>query len=111
MSDAEYLAGGVSEMVKSDLQGGTVSINHVAYDCTVGTFTKQDVLVNGGVSPRMLGDVQVLLGDLPADLNLSLGLKITVVPNTGKVRECQLQFTQNSGNYISLMLWDANNKA
>lgn len=111
MSDAKYLESGFREMVKSDLQGGTVSLNHVAYDCTVGAFTRQDVLVPGGISPKMAGDVQVLLTDLPADLDLKLGLKLTVVPNVGKVRECQLSITQNSGNYINLLVWDVNQSA
>ena len=98
-------------MVKSDLQGGTVSINNSGYDCTVGTFTKQDVLINGGISPKMMGDVQLLLRDLPSDLKNGLGLQITVIPNVGKVRQCQLHATQNSGPFINIMLWDVNEGA
>ncbi len=110
MSDSEYLAAGVREMAKSDLQGGTLSIANTAYDCNVGTFTKQDVLVAGGVSPKMMGDVQVLLEDI-GDLDLKLGLQITVIPNLGKVRQCKLHSTQNAGNHVNILLWDINESA
>ena len=111
MSDAQYAADGFREMVKSDLQGGTLHFGNAAYDCTVGTFTKQDVLVSGGISPMMMGDVQVLLEDLPPDTDLKLGLDLTVIPNTGKLRECKLHSTQHAGNLINILLWDINEAA
>ena len=111
MSDASYAACGFREMVKSDLQGGTLNFLNAAYDCTVGTFQKQDMLVSGGITPMMIGDAQIALADLPADFELTLGLKITVIPNTGRVRQCQLHSTQNSGPLINLLLRDINEGA
>jgi len=111
MGDAKYLESGFREMVKSDLQGGTVSIRNVAYDCTVGTFSKQDILVSGGISPHMIGDVQILLSDLPVGLEFTLGLDVTVLPNTGKARDCKIHSTQNAGNHINLILRDVNEGA
>jgi hypothetical protein len=111
VSDAAFLAKGFREMVKSDLQGGTLSINNSAYDCTVGGFSRQDVFMNGGISPHTMGDAQVLLSDLPSDIDLGVGKKLTVIPNTGKVRQCQIHSTQNTGNHISILLWDLNEGA
>lgn len=111
MSDAEYLARGFREMVKSDLQGGTVSILNNAYDATIGTFTRLDNFITGGVSPHLTADIQVLAADLPIGLELTLGLDIVVIPNTGKVRNCKLESTQNSGPHINIRLIDKNNAA
>ncbi len=110
VNDSKYLASGFREMVKSDLQGGTVSILNVAYDATIGTFTRQDLLT-GGVSPHLTGDVQVLLTDFPPGFKFALGLDILVVPNTGIVRRCKLESTQNSGSHINIRLIDQNNAA
>ena len=110
MSDAQYAAGGFREMVKSDLQGGTLHFANAAYDCTVGTFTKQDVLGDGSI-PMMLGDAQILLDDLPAGFELKLGMDIVVMPNTGRVRNCKLHSTQNSGPLINIILRDINEGA
>lgn len=114
MGDAKFLERGFREMVKSDLQGGTIHFNNTAFDATIGTFSKEDVFVGAGVSPRMMADVQVLLTDLDAAALSTIekvGLDITVMPNTGKVRYCKLQATKNSGNHISIILWDVNEKA
>lgn len=111
MSDAAYLANGLRKMQESDLQGGKVTIANQDYDCAVGTFEKRDVFSGSGVVQKMMGDVQVLFADLPTELELSVGLQITVTPNSGKVRECQLHATQNAGNYVNIMLEDINEGA
>lgn len=111
MSDANFAKRAFQEMIKSDLQGGTVSINNAAYDCTVGTFTQHDDLLQIGVSPKMMGDVQVLLADLPANLSLDHGLELTVMPNSGKIRQCRINSTQNQGNLVSILVWDDNEGA
>lgn len=111
VNDSKYLTDGFREMVKSDLQGGTVSILNTAYDATIGTFTRMDSFVTGGVSPHLTGDVQVLLADFPVGFKFTLGLDVVVVPNTGIVRQCKLESTQNSGPHINIRLIDKNNAA
>jgi hypothetical protein len=110
MSDAKLVQRGFREMVKSDLQGGTISILNTAYDATIGTFTRMDVF-GSGVSPHLTGDVQVLMADFPAGFKFTLGLDVVVVPNTGSVRQCKLESTQNSGPHINIRLIDKNNAA
>ena len=88
-----------------------MSIQNVAYDATIGAFTRQDNFVTGGVSPHLTGDVQVLLADFQPGFMFPLGLDVLVVPNTGIVRRCKLESTQNSGPHISIRLIDQNNAA
>ena len=113
MSDAKFVEAGQREMVKSDLMGGTIHVNNATYDCTVGTFEKRDMFRadGGGITPMTVGDCQVVAADLPVNFNFSLGLKLTVIPNTGKLRECQVHSSQHSGPLINLLLRDVNEKA
>ena len=107
MTDAQLMLFSFRQMVKSDLQGGTVNIGNATYDCTIGIFAKRDILINGGISPMMIGDVQVALEDFQDDFTFSFGLNVTVVPNTGKTRQCTLFTTDYSGPLVTLNLHDA----
>jgi hypothetical protein len=111
MTDAKLMLLAFRQMVKSDLQGGTVSLGNAAYDCTIGIFSKRDVLVNGGVSPMMIGDVQVALEDFPDGTEFRFGQNVTVVPNTGKTRQCTIFTTDYSGPLVVLNLHDQNDGA
>ena len=111
MSDTKLMLSAFRRMVKSDLQGGTVSLGNAAYDCTVGIFSKRDVMVSNGISSMLIGDVQVALEDFPDGMEFTLGLEVTVVPNTGKTRQCTLFTTDYSGPLVILNLHDANESA
>lgn len=111
MSDADYLAGGLKEMQKSNLQGGKVTILGVDYPATIGTFSKRDVFVNGGISPHMMGDAQVLFSDLPPTVDLGIGKFLDTTDGFGKIRNCKVHETANCPNYVSIQLWDLNEGA
>ena len=111
MTDAQFALSAFRQMVKSDLQGGTASLLSAAYDCTIGLFSKRDMLVDGGVRPMMIGDIQLALADLPDGLALAFGTRVTVVPNTGRARQCTLYTADYSGPLVVLTLHDANEGA
>jgi hypothetical protein len=100
-------------MVKSDLQGGTAQYNGTAYDCTVGTFVKRDQFgqEGGGISPSMMGDVQIRACDLPPGTVLGIGQFVNVMPNTGALRQCKIHQWKYVGPLIDLLLVDLNEKA
>ncbi len=98
-------------MVKSDLQGGTLQYNNAAYDCTVGTFEKRDVLVAGGISAMLMGDAQIRACDLPVGTVLGIGQFVNVMPNTGGLRQCKIHQWKYVGPLIDLLLVDINEKA
>jgi len=111
MSDAEYVTRGQAEMVKSDLQGGTVQYAKVAYDCTVGTFFKRDVYQNG-IVPMMLGNIQIKASDLPKfGSELSIGHDMIVMPNTGILRCCKIFEWEQCGPLLDITLHDQNQGA
>ena len=108
MGHAAYALTGFRAMVASDLQGGAVTFGNNDYDCTAGTFSVQQVLNAGGFSPMLLGDVQIARADLPDQLIFHTGQAITVTPNTGPVRQCQIHAIKDMGVLVDLTLCDAN---
>jgi hypothetical protein len=106
MSDAAFALAGFRAMVQSDLQGGELVIGDATYDCTVGTFAERDVLVDGGVSPMLLGDAQVAIADFVAGFKFYRGLALTVKPNTGAQRKCDIQSAEHQGPLVNLVLHD-----
>lgn len=112
MTDSSFALLAFRSMTESDVQGGTVTFGDKTYPCTVGLFSVRDMLVNGGITPMMIGDVQIALEDVPeAKRIFPVGLKVTVTPKTGKVRFCTLFTTDYSGPFVVLNLHDANEKA
>ena len=110
MGDASYMLSGFREMVKSDLQGGTVTFLNQDFDATVGTFEQRDVFSGAGVVPMLLGDVQLATADLPPDITFNVGMKLTVTPATGNPRDCRLHAVAYSGPVVSLTLHDENER-
>ena len=98
------------QMVASDLQGGTVTYAGAdipAIPATVGTFRVQELLTEGGLTPTLIGDVQVATADIGAIVFKS-GQKITVTPKLGAARSCKIVEVVPTGALIHLTVSDVN---
>jgi hypothetical protein len=59
----------------------------------------------------LLGDVQVALEDFPDATEFPFGLQVSVIPNTGKTRQCTVFTADFSGPLVVLTLHDKNQGA
>ena len=94
-------------MVASDLQGGAVTYAGGDFPCTVGTFRVQELLTEGGLTPTLIGDVQVATADIGTAVFKS-GHKITVTPKLGAARSCKIVEVVPTGALIHLTVSDVN---
>lgn len=113
MSDSQYALMGHRRMVESDLQGGLITYANSDFDCTVGTFSIQQVLSpeGGGFTPMLLGDITVAREDFPEGTVFRTGQAVIARPNSGPVRNCKIYSIDDSGPLIKLTLRDQNQGA
>lgn len=99
-------------MQQSDLQGGTLTFNATPYPCTIGAFTVEQRLKpdGGGFSPMLTSQASVANDDL-GSVTLKRGQFVTVTPNRGTARECQIESVVDTGAILLINLLDKNQNA
>jgi hypothetical protein len=106
MSSATVALRGFRQMTKDPLQGGFATYGGVTYDCAIGTFEIRQMLIEGGFSNLMLGDIQLAADDLPDGTKFKSGQNVTVTRNTGQVHQCQIFSVSTLGVLLHLTLRD-----
>lgn len=112
MSDAAYALRGHRQMLQSDLQGGSLAFNGRVFPATIGAFTIDQRLRpdGGGFSPLLTGQASIAFEDL-GDTVFKRGQFVTVAPNTGSSRDCQIESVVDTGAIVTLNLLDKNQNA
>ena len=105
------IAGGVGNFVTCALFTAAGAVAEKQYPATVGQFTVQGVLKDGGFSPRLMGQVIIRKSILPAGTYFKTGQKITATQAGGSVRACQVETIEDTFTEWRLNLWDVNEKA
>jgi len=105
------IAGVVGNFVSCALYVAGGSVPEAQYPATIGQFVVQQVLKDGGFSPRLMGQAILRKSILPAGTYFKTGQKITATQAGGSVRSCQVDSIEDTFTEWRLNLWDVNEKA
>ncbi len=98
-------------MADNEIMGGTVTYGGQEYPATIGVFAIQQVLDDGGLSPKLLASVTVSRGDFPGGTRFKSLDAVRVSPNRGPQRNCFIHSIDDSGGLVTLTVHDANEGA
>lgn len=101
------------QMLRSDLQAGVARYANADFPCTIGVFTIQQILTadGGGLTPVLMGTLEIAKGDLPDQLQFRSEQPIIVTPKIGIARNCRIHSLTDTGPLWQLTLKDLNQGA
>ena len=93
-----------------DLNGNAIDSTN-EYPATIGEFVVKQVLIEGGFSPRLMGQAIVRKSVLPPGAAFLSGQLLIAKQIGGSVRTCMVQEVEDVFTEWRLNLWDQNQGA
>lgn len=96
----------LSEPVSGDPGENTITTAGGTFQAIVGQFIRRDVLINGGVSMHLIGEVIVQKSAMPIGTVFSLNQEVIARPIGGGCRKCAIFGVDYTFTEWRLQLWD-----
>jgi len=90
--------------------GNSIVYGAAEFPAVVGHFVVRQVLVNGGLSPRLIGQAIIQKAHVPKAVIFKTGQLLVVKQIGGSVRRCSIEEVEDTFLEFRLNLWDQNEK-